>query len=64
MKLCTKIRVAIAPPDGSIMRPVSLGKHDAADIIDVSLVPDDHPFGVDSEGFLHIEDSTKEAVRE
>ena len=49
MKLCTKVRADVAH--------VADGVHVVGDVevIDVSFVDDDHEFGVDPDGFLHIE---------
>ena len=48
MKLCTKVRVAAACLDEGVYM---VGD---ADIIDVSVVSDDHEFGVDADGLLHV----------
>jgi hypothetical protein len=51
MKLCTKIRADVAH--------VADGLHivGSIEVIDVSVVRDDHEFGVDPDGFLHLEGS-------
>jgi hypothetical protein len=51
VKLCTKIRAD--------MGHIADGIHIVGDVevIDVSVVADDHEFGVDPDGFLHMEGS-------
>jgi hypothetical protein len=51
VKLCTKIRADV----GHVTDGVHLVGN--AEVIDVSVVADDHEFGVDPDGFLHIEGS-------
>jgi hypothetical protein len=58
VKLCTKIRADV----GHVADGVHLVG--SIEVIDVSVVADDHEFGVDLDGFLHIEGSvTVEDVR-
>jgi hypothetical protein len=58
MKICTTLR--LAPPTGEVVS-VGFGENVAdaqvidAQIVDVSTVPDDHQFGPDDDGLLHVE---------
>jgi hypothetical protein len=49
MKLCTKIRVAASQVADGVFVTGDV------DVIDVSFVDDSHQFGVDEDGYLHIE---------
>jgi hypothetical protein len=49
MKTCMKIRVTAAELDRDVH---VIG---GAEVLDISVVADDHDFGVDADGVLHVE---------
>jgi hypothetical protein len=58
-KLCTKIRADVVHAADGVHIVGNI------EVIDVSVVRDDHEFGVDPDGFLHLEGSVSiETARE